>query len=163
MHGITPGEWEAYVEGKLNGAECDRLETHLTGCLACWERVEELRLATDLLRQTGAAARRSLPLRDAELYAGLQQAFAKLHAAESAADAATIRHRLEALTKVLAVMCGPLTATQALRVAAQRSAARTLARVSPDNWDSFLTRLTSIATVMCGETGARLVRESGRL
>lgn len=163
MHGISGEEWEAYVEGNLSAAERDRLEAHLTGCLVCWERVEELQMATALLRQTSAAARRSLPLRDTQLHAGLQQAFAKLRAAETAADAVSVQQRLDALTKVLSVMCGTATAAQAIRVAAQRSDARALDSVSPSNWDSFLARLTSIATVMCGETGAHLVRESGRL
>lgn len=162
-HGITGAEWEAYVEGGLNAAECDRLEAHLTGCLICWEQVEELQLATAQLRAAGAAAQRSLPLRDAQLHAGLQRACAKLRAAENASDAAVVQARLAALTNVLAVMCGTTTATHALQIAAQRSAARTLDGVSADNWDSFLTRLTSIATVLCGETGAHLVHESGRL
>ena len=162
-HGIAGAEWEAYVEGGLSAAERDRLEAHLTGCLICWEQVEELQLASAQLRAAGAAARRSWPLRDAQLHAGLQRAFAKLRAAENAADAATVQTRLAGLTNVLAVMCGTTTATHALQIAAQRSAARTLDSVSPDNWDSFLSRLTSIATVLCGETGAHLVRESGQL
>lgn len=163
MHGIKDEEWEAYVEDALTGAARDRIEAHLTGCLVCWERFEELQSVTAQLRETGARARRGLPLRDAQLHSGLQQAFAKLRAAESAAQAASVEQRLQALAHVMGTMCGTKTAAQALRVAAQHSAARTLASVSPDNWDSFLTRLTSIATVMCGETGAHLVKESGQL
>jgi anti-sigma factor RsiW len=163
MHGIKDEDWEAYVEGALTSVDRDRLEAHLTGCLGCWERVEMLQITTEQLREAGAQARLSLPLRDAQLHTGLLGAFAKLRAAEEAAEAATIRQRLHALSKVLAGMCGSATAAKALQIAAQRSTAQTLERVTPHNWDSFLTRLTSIATVMCGETGAHLVRESGRL
>jgi hypothetical protein len=34
--------------------------------------------------------------------------------------------------------------------------------VTEDNWTSFLASLKPIADVMCGETGARLVWESGQ-
>jgi hypothetical protein len=34
--------------------------------------------------------------------------------------------------------------------------------VTEDNWTSFLSSLKTIAAVMCGETGARLVWESGQ-
>jgi hypothetical protein len=162
-HGIKPEEWEAYVEGSLPAAEHDHLEAHLTNCWGCWEHVEELQTATAQLREAGAKVRRSLPLPDVQLHAGLQRALAKLRTAENAADAATIQQRLDFLAHVLAAMCGTQTAQQALRVAAQRSGAQTLESISADNWDSFLLRLTSIATVMCGETGAYLVQESGQL
>lgn len=162
MHGISPEQWEMYAEGLAEPAERERIEAHLTGCLVCWEQYETLQLATLELRQVGAAVRCQLPLRDAQLHTGLQRAFAKLRQAESTADTSAIEQRLTALTHTLATMCGTATAAKALQVAAQKSAAQSLDSISPANWDSFLTRLTSIATVMCGETGAHLVRESGQ-
>ena len=163
MHGINEENWEAYVEGGLAEVERDRIEAHLTGCLVCWERYEQLQFVTEQLRAAGAAARCSWPLRDEQLHAGLQRAVAKLRADECEANTAVIRQRLNALTGIMATMCGTVTTAKALRMAAKRSAAQTLEGVALHNWDSFMTRLTSIATVMCGETGAHLIRESGRL
>lgn len=162
MHGISPEQWEMYVEGVADPATRDFIEAHLTGCLVCWEQYEALQLSTQELRRCGARARYQLPLRDAELHQGLQRAFAKLRTAEQAVGTQAIQQRLEELAQTLATMCGTTTAARVLQLAAQASSAQSLARVSPENWDSFLARLTSLATVMCGETGAHLVRESGQ-
>jgi hypothetical protein len=163
MHGISEEDWEAYVEGDLVESERDRIEAHLTGCLVCWERYEQLQFVTAQLRAAGATARCGWPLRDEQLHAGLQRAVAKLRAQECEANTAVIRQRLNTLTGTMAEMCGTAATAKALRVAAKRSAAQTLEGVSTANWDSFLARLTSIATVICGETGAHLIRESGQL
>ena len=60
-------------------------------------------------------------------------------------------------------MCGSRTAANALQAAAQIAAVRSPEQVTPDNWEPFLDSLTSIATVMCGETGVHLIREGGRM
>jgi hypothetical protein len=73
-----------------------------------------------------------------------------------------VRKRLDELAVIMAPMCGSQTAERALRAAAQVSPARTLEQVNADNWTPFLSSLKSIATVMCGETGAHLVWERGQ-
>jgi hypothetical protein len=50
-----------------------------------------------------------------------------------------------------------------LSAAARVSPARSLEQVTLENWTPFLTSLKSIAIVMCGETGAHLVWESGQI
>ena len=90
---------------------------------------------------------------------GLQETD-KLAAAENPGRG-PIQERLDYLESVLAVMCGAHTAARALRAAAVSSPARSLQQVNRDNWEPFLENLASIATVMCGETGAHLVRRSG--
>jgi hypothetical protein len=49
-----------------------------------------------------------------------------------------------------------------LHAAAKNSPARSLERVTTDNWDPFLEKLTAIAAAMCGESFAGLIRERGQ-
>jgi anti-sigma factor RsiW len=208
-HGITEQDWIDYLEGELAAAERDRLESHLIGCVACWELYEQLAKTRLALQEAGEEARRAFPLTDEQLHAGMRRVLARITAEENAgrpfgqhlADAFSVlqratkgmshfplsalwsrpaeselarpvrnipagvdpvRARLHLLEAVLAPMCGSRTATNALRAAAKDSPAHSLERVTRDNWAPFLASLTSIAVVMCGETGARLIRESGQ-
>src|SRR5947207_14203932 len=132
---------------------------HLIGCLNCWEFYEQMAHTTEALRATGEQMRRVTSLQDRELYVGLRGVFEKISVAEVTAPYAggsshqAIKQKLAALEAVIAPMCGTHTAAQALRAAAQVSPARSLERVTADNWPSFLKNLKSIAIVMCGETG----------
>jgi DNA-directed RNA polymerase specialized sigma24 family protein len=47
--------------------------------------------------------------------------------------------------------------------AAAESPARSLTRLTRENWEPFLQSLLAIARALCGRTGARLILESGRL
>lgn len=165
-HGISEQEWEEYSEGRLTGEACDRIESHLIGCLACWEFYDRFCAAGKRLREAGAEVRRAAPLSDGQMQAALNRVFARLGRDEAKRSALStggpIRERLTQLETVMAAMCGPRTATNALHAAARKSPARAIEQITADNWDSFLTNLTSIATVMCGETGAHLVWESGQ-
>ena len=168
IHGFTGKDWNDYIEGAAEEASRDRIEAHLIGCLSCWELHDQLAHATEALQSMGEGVRRSMPLQDHQLHVGLRGVFEKLSAAESA----TLRHtaspyraiqqRLDTLAEVMTPMCGSQTAVRALHAAAVGSPARTLASVTVDNWTPFLKSLRSIATVMCGDTGAHLVWESGQ-
>jgi anti-sigma factor RsiW len=163
-HDIADQDWIDYLDGRLAPARRDALESHLIGCWACWEFYQQMARTTARLEEWGAEVRQGLPLRDGQLHAGLRGVFARLREAETTPAAHdAIRERLDYLATVIAPMCGAETAIKALQVAAQGSPARSLERVTRDNWTPFLTSLTSIATVMCGETGAHLVWESGQL
>src|SRR5882672_8142614 len=149
-HLFSEEEWNDYLEEQIDDETRDRFEAHLIGCLSCWKFYERMANATQALRVSGA---------------GLRSVFAKIDEAEGAKrdqPRRVIQQRLDALAAVMAPMCGSQTATKALRAAAQVSHARSLERVTEDNWTSFLMSLKPIAAVMCGETGARLVWESGQ-
>ena len=168
IHGFTEKDWNDYVEGVANEALRDRIEAHLIGCLSCWEFYEQMAHTTEALCSTGAQVRGVFSLEDRGLYLGLRGVFEKISAAEASVPHASvsshraIKQKLTALEAVMAPMCGTHTAAQALRAAAQDSPARSLEQVTTDNWPSFLKNLKSIATVMCGETGAHLVWERGQ-
>lgn len=164
IHGFTEKEWNDYLEGCAAENLQDRLEAHLIGCLSCWELHHQLAHTTEALRASGALIRAQLSLQDSQLHAGLRGVFEKLRASEAAHPEAhhAIRQRLEELAAVMTLMCGSQTAVKALRAAAQDSPARSLDGVTADNWTQFLQRLKSIAAVMCGDTGAHLVWESGQ-
>jgi len=168
MHVFTEEKWNDYIEGQIDDEARDRIEAHLIGCLSCWEFYERMANATRALRVSGAGMRAIFALQDQQLSAGLRGVFAKISGVEVerpervARPRRAIQQKLDALTAVMAPMCGSQTAILALRAAAQVSPARSLERVTEDNWTSFLSSLKSIAAVMCGETGARLVWESGQ-
>jgi hypothetical protein len=164
-HLFSEEEWNDYIEGQIDDETRDRIEAHLIGCLGCWEFYERMANATRALRVNGAGMRAVFALQDRQLSAGLRGVFAKIDEAEAAKrdqPRRVIQQRLDALAAVMAPMCGSQTATKALRAAAQVSHARSLERVTEDNWTSFLASLKPIAAVMCGETGARLIWESGQ-
>ena len=164
-HLFSEEEWNDYIEGRIDDEARDRIEAHIIGCLSCWEFYERMATATRALVASGAGMRAVFALQDRRLNAGLRAVFAKINEAESAKrdrPLRAIQQRLDALAAVMAPMCGSQTATKALRAAAQVSPARSLERVTDDNWASFLTSLKTIAAVMCGETGARLVWERGQ-
>ncbi|HKX33514.1 MAG TPA: zf-HC2 domain-containing protein [Blastocatellia bacterium] len=165
-HGISEKEWNDYLEGEAGDQLRDRIEAHLIGCLPCWEFHEQMALTTRILREAGEEMQSILALQDPQLRDGLHGVFRRIKAAESTAAVLrrySIQKRLDALAAVMAPMCGSETAFKALKAAAKVSPARSLEQVTADNWAPFLTSLKSIAVVMCGETGAHLVWESGQL
>jgi hypothetical protein len=166
MHGISPQEWEEYLENRLPEEQSERIEAHLLSCLACWEHYQQLKLTTEHLHEAGTQLRHSLPLSDPQLYRALRGVFARIHAGRAVTSdqaRSPLQARLAYLESVMAALCGPHTAASALRAAAKGSPARSLEQVTKENWEPFLANLTSIATVMCGDTGAHLVRKGGQL
>jgi hypothetical protein len=164
-HVFSEVEWNDYIEGQIDDETRDRIEAHLIGCLSCWEFYERMANVTRALGASGAGMRAILALQDRQLSAGLRGVFAKINEAEAAKrdrPRRVIQQKLDALAAVMAPMCGSQTAIKALRAAAQGSPARSLELVTEDNWTPFLASLKSISAVMCGETGARLVWESGQ-
>jgi hypothetical protein len=168
IHGFSEEQWDDYIEGRADDAARDRIEAHLIGCLSCWEFHERMANATRALRASAAGSRAIFALQDQQLHAGLRGVFEKISEAEAeegrpgARPHLAIQQKLEELAALMSPMCGSQTAINALRVAAQSSPARSLEQVTEDNWAPFLSKLKSIAAVMCGETGASLVWESGQ-
>jgi hypothetical protein len=158
-HGISELEWNDYLDGQATAEVRDLIEAHMIGCLECWEFYEQLSDATEELLEAGEEARRGLTLEDRRLHLMLRGVFSRLRTGEARSQ---VEGRLSLLETVLAPFCGAHAAACALQVAAQNSPARSLDRVTPDNWEPFLERLTVIAAAMCGATFAGLIRESGR-
>ncbi|HMV47551.1 MAG TPA: zf-HC2 domain-containing protein [Blastocatellia bacterium] len=162
-HGINEENWENYLDGKLPPEERDRIEAHIIGCVACWEFQQRMLALNARLREVGAAMDRSHVLSDEQLSAGLRGVYAMICAGRDAAAPPTpVQQRLDELAAVMTVFCGTQAAASALQTAAQRSPARSLKQVTRENWEPFLQRLSAIAHVLCGRTGAHLVWESGR-
>ena len=159
IHGFNEGEWNDYLESTGDEESRNRLEAHLIGCMQCWELYDRLAQVQLGLKGGGERLRSSLSVSDRKLHAGRQATMEKIDWAAPP----RIQQKIETLAAVMAPMCGSRTAQQALRVAAEKSPARLIEQVTEDNWAPFMQRLRSIASVMCGETGAHLVWESGQL
>ena len=165
-HGISDEDWEDYVEGRSSPENIDRIETHLIGCLTCWQEYDQMKYISNQLQAAAADIRRALPLSDTQLHAGLQVVLTRKRAQEQglgALSSAEIQARKNFLESLISPMCGTQTAIKAMRAAACSSPARTLEDLNIENWHPFLEQLTSIATVMCGETGADLIRKGGSI
>ena len=162
IHGFKEEEWNDFLEGRLDEESRDRIEAHLIGCLYCWELYRQMARMTQALISAGDEIRTAVALQDHQLEEGIRKFYARITEPNTVLKN-PIQQRLDALTAILAPMCGKETAHKALHAAAQTSPARTIEQVTLDNWTPFLSNLKSIATVMCGETGAHLVWESGQL
>jgi hypothetical protein len=163
-HGISELEWSDYVDGAATAEVRDRIEAHFTGCLQCWEFYERMCGATEALVDAGEEARQALTLGDRELHSMLTGAFTRLRAGDAMSPVpAQVQGRLDMLETMLAPFWGTQAVASALQTAAKNSPARTLERVTLDNWEQFLERLTAIAAAICGETFAGLVWERGQL
>ena len=163
-HGISDDQWASYLDGEPNYR--DQIEAHLIGCRQCWEFNERMSRTASRLDAAGGAMRHHFPLPDGILHRSLARVLRRIRRQNEFPESeqpVEVRARLDSLKEVLAPMCGSKTATRALAAAAMGSPARSLERVSEENWHPFLTSLKSIAVVMCGETGAHLVWESGQL
>ena len=163
-HGITVEYWEDYVAGTLAPDERDKIEAHLIGCLSCWEFHERLAHITAHLQADGMLLSHRYPLGNEALQVGLRATYARICASQEGGGAPnSIQQRLQELEAVMTVFCGSQTAANALQSAAAHSPAHSLKQMTHENWGPFLQRLSAIAHVLCGRTGARLVFESGRL
>lgn len=164
IHGISDEQWLAYLDHELDASARDLLEAHILGCASCWEFNDRMARSTMQLAAQGRIARHSVPLTDEHLHSSLSATLARIRGQEQVRgpwQTAEVKARILSLERVMAPMCGAKTAVKALRAAAQGSPAQSLDHVSQDNWTPFLASLRSIATVMCGETGAHLVWEWG--
>jgi Putative zinc-finger len=157
-HEITPELWEDYLEGALAAPERSRIDTHLRDCAVCRELAAQLTNFT--VRLHGAAGRfDAVPLvRTEKLDAAWQAMLVRLKA-----DDTPVQQRLDELEAAMAVLCGSHTAARALQAAAAESPARSLTRLTRENWEPFLQSLLAIVQALCGRTGARLILESGQL
>lgn len=162
-HGITPNEWERRLDGALTAAEHDRIEAHLVGCLSCWEFYQRMAALNAQLHEAGEAKRESFALSDARLRTGLRNVYTRIHAANASGNSTPLEQRLIELEAVMSIFCGEQTAVNAMHAAAAHSPAQSLKQITRENWEPFLQRLTAIAQVLCGRTGARWLLESGRL
>jgi anti-sigma factor RsiW len=163
-HGITPVEWEHYLDGDSPPSESERIEAHLTACRWCWEFHQRLAAMNTQLSEAGERQCRAFSaLSDEKLRQGLHRVYARIHATHTAVNSSPLQQRLSELEAVMSLFCGSQTALNALQTAAAHSPARSLKQMTREHWEPFLQRLSAIAHVLCGRTGARLVAESGRL
>lgn len=158
QHGITPELWEDYLEGALTRAERSQIETHLNECVECREFMAQMAQCATRLHNAGSWFDAATPVSEEKLDTAWQAMLARIRA-----DDPLVQQRLDELEAVMAVLCGSHTAARALQAAAAESPARSLARLTHENWEPFLQSLLAIARALCGRTGARLILESGQL
>jgi hypothetical protein len=161
-HGISNEEWEDYLVGKSPPETRARIDAHLVYCTECWQLYEQECPAMSALGNAVEEAREYLIMRDERL----RPMFARVMANVRADDLAVIEQihsNLNFLQAVLEPVFGPKAAQRAMQLAASLSSARALNRITRENWNGFLERLAAIASIICGDVFAGLIREYGQL
>lgn len=163
---ISDRDWDDYIEGGMPDAARDRIEAHLLNCLRCWDAYEARLHATRVLREAGAEMRQTIRASNERVELGRLRVLARARDGEAGMEWPAhprIRERLDDLAALMTLLCGSQMADRVLTVAADGSPARSVAQVTPETWEPFLHRLTSLARFVGGETGAALIWESGQI
>lgn len=166
MHINSEEDWVNYIEGRVKPAERLKLETHLEECAECNDLYGRLLRTEMTLKKSGLKAKSDFVITEEEINVGLAKVLARILDSEATAqnlNRDAVQVRLEQLEDILAAMCGSWTAVNALRVAAEGTLAKSPANLTQETWIPFLKKLKSIASVFCGDTGAKLVWEYGQL
>ena len=166
MHGISEQQWIDYLDRRLEAGERARVESHLETCPECRTFHASMTRTTLSLREAGAQVRGSFTVEAEQTHNALAHVLARVLDAEARQQKLSrgeIEERLEQLEEILAEMCGSWTAANALRVASRNAIHDSVGNLTRENWPTFLKRLASIASVFCGDSGAKLVLEYGSL
>ena len=161
-HGISEQEWNDYLDQRAAAAVRDRIEAHFIGCLECWQFYEQMNCATQVLQEAAEEARQRVNCDDRQLHKMLRGVFSRLRSSADTPARTQVEGRLNVLETLFAPFCGTRVAASALEAAAKTSPAQTLEKVTSDNWQPFLERLTAIAAAVGGETFAGLIWERGQ-
>ena len=167
-HGFSDEEWDDFLTGRNAPVIRARIDAHLVGCTECWQLYQEQALTINCLAEAAAEAREQLAMSDEELQTRVSRLMASFPVLEPGleddlAEPAQIRSGLEFLNSLLNPVFGPKAAQRALGLAASGSAVGSLDRMTRETWAPFLERLAAIASVICGDVFAGLIREHGRL
>jgi hypothetical protein len=166
MHIKSEQDWINYIEDNLHEAERASFKTHLEECAECRDFEAHMRRTEMALVDTAVKINNKFVVSEEETNIALAKVLARIldsEAREQNLGRDAIKVRLEQLEDILAAMCGSWTAVNALRVAAEGTLAKNPAKLTEETWLPFLERLKSIASVFCGDTGAKLVWEYGQL
>lgn len=109
-------------------------------------------------------AKKLITLTDQQVDAGLSVVLERISAMQinsSDTQFVSIQSRLNSLVEILSPMCGIRAACRVICIAAERSPARSIEKITSDNWNPFLNSLRSIISVLCGDFGASIVAEYG--
>ena len=161
-HRISEEEWDDYLNGKSAPPARARLDAHLLGCSECWQRYQREYPVMRALQSAVGEAREDLVLDQQRL----QPMFANIMAgirADAGVPAAEIDDGLKFLDAVLEPVFGRSSAQRAMHLAADLSPAHPLSQMTRENWNCFLERLATIASIVCGDVFAGLIRKHGQL
>jgi hypothetical protein len=161
-HEISDEQWEDYLLGKGTPEARARIDAHLLACPECWQCYQHEYPTISTLKQAATEAREQLILDDKRLRPMFTDVMSRLRA-EDAATVDEIDCGLDFLKSVLDPVFGPTTAQRAMHLAANGSPAKPASRITRENWDGFLERLAAMASIICGDVFAGLIREHGQL
>lgn len=159
-HGISEEEWDDHLLGKSAPGARVRIDAHLLSCPKCWERYQREYSTTNTLEAGAAQARELLNMDDQRLPAMFAEIMGKIRA-QGLTPGSEISQSLDSLKAVLEPVFGPTAAQRAMHLAASDSSSVPLNRITHENWNSFLEKLSAIVSIICGDIFAGVIWEHG--
>lgn len=150
--GISDTQWTDYLDRALSPREGQRIESHLRVCASCraelaeWREVDQrLRIECGILQQS--IDRRAQAASRERILAAFREK--------------GVHERLWRLRWVLALLCGPNTATRIMDAAQSHANLQQDIKPTEQTWRLFLRRLAFLTTEICGSPAGELIQAVG--
>lgn len=157
---MTDSRWTDYLDQALPARERREIESHLSVCAHCRSEMEMLRQVDQRLRIEFGIACAALPV--PPVGAGPQERLLNILREEVGVPGPKrMQLRLWKVRWVLALLCGPNTATRIIEAAESHSKVSVNARPSEQAWLAFLRRLAFLTTEICGSYAGELIWSVG--
>jgi anti-sigma factor RsiW len=165
-HGFTEKQWLEWLDGTLAPSDCARLESHVVNCARCSQLSADLRRWDYLVAAEATQLSQAFRLDESAVEQMLEQVLERIRDCEpsqmrSPASRSAVEGTL-LLRHLLAPLCGPVTARNAMRVAAERSSESGEPIVTEANWRLFISNLRCTMADVCGAQMGRLIEQVGR-
>jgi anti-sigma factor RsiW len=166
-HGFTERQWLEWLDGTLQHSERARLETHVVNCARCSRLSADLRRWDSVVAAEATQLSQAFSVDESAVEKMLEEALERIRESEPSQMPTTpvSRSAVEGtllLRHLLAPLCGPVTARNAIRVAAERSSELGEPMVTEANWRLFISNLRCTMADVCGAQMGRLIEQVGR-
>ena len=160
--GISNVQWNDYLGGSLSARERQEIESHLRMCARCRSEVAALRQVDQKLRIECGLLLQSFEQSGLLETPSPDRIIDILRGGARAVNPNGVQERLSQVRWVLALLCGPHTATRLIGVAESHANIPPDTGPSEQKWPRFLRRLSYLTTEICGCQAGELIRVVGQ-
>jgi hypothetical protein len=159
--GISNIQWTDYLDQSLSRAQ-QEIDSHLHGCASCRSEFAALRQVDQRLRIECGLLLQSLEQSGLPAAPPRERILAVLRDGAFAANPDGVHERLWQVRWVLALLCGPHTATRIIASAESHANIPPNTKPTEQKWQPFLRRLSYLTTEICGCSAGELIRVVGQ-
>jgi hypothetical protein len=160
--GISNVQWTDYLDQSLSARGQQEIESHLRVCASCSLEFAALRQVDQQLRIECGVLLQSFQQGGLPETPSGERILAILRDGAMAANPKGIQERLWQVLWVLAMLCGPHTATRLIGAAESHANIPPNTRPTEQKWPPFLHRLSYLTTEICGCQAGELIRVVGQ-